>query len=84
MLEHMPTIPLDNQESRWLRACDWLESHGMKTYQAVFKSGFGHLKDVKKYSDWTEVVAATADLKGKPMKLPETGSKCIIVNCIFF
>jgi hypothetical protein len=59
VVRHLPTIPPDNQEgSKWRIGCDWLESHCMKTYEAVLKSGFKHLEDVRKYSDWTVVVAA--------------------------
>ena len=58
LMEDMPTIPLDNQQgSKWSKACNRLESNCMKTYEDVLKSGFDHLKDVRKYSNWKEVVA---------------------------
>ena len=61
LMRHMPTIPLDNQQgSEWSRACNRLESYCTMTYGDVLKSGFDHLKDVGKYSDWKEVVAANA------------------------
>jgi hypothetical protein len=64
LMEHMPTIPLDNQQgSEWSRACNRLESHCMKTYEDVLKSGFDHLKDIGKYSDWKEVVVANAQTR---------------------
>jgi len=37
----------------------------MKTYEDVLKSGFDHLEDVWKYSNWKEVVAANA--QAQPM-----------------
>jgi hypothetical protein len=32
----------------------------MEVYEEVLKSGFDHLKDVGKYSNWKKVVAANA------------------------
>ena len=59
LMQLLPTIPPDNQKgSDWSRACDWLESYFTKTYEDVLKSGFDHLKDVGKYSNWTDAVAA--------------------------
>jgi hypothetical protein len=59
LLMHMRMIPLNNQEgSDWRRACDRLESYCIETYEAVLKSGFEHLEDIRDYSNWTEVVAA--------------------------
>ena len=64
LMRHLSTIPLDNQQgSEWSRACDVLESYCMKTYKVVLKSGFDHLKDVWKYSNWTEVVTANAQVQ---------------------
>jgi hypothetical protein len=63
-MKHLPTIPLDNQlGSEWRRACDWLESYCMKTYEAVLKSGFNHLEEVRKYSNWTDVVVANSQVQ---------------------
>jgi hypothetical protein len=39
-------------------ACNRLESYCMSAYNEVLKSGFGHLKEVKKYLTWDEVVDA--------------------------
>jgi hypothetical protein len=59
LMDYMPNIPLDNQPgSQWSKACDWLESHCMKTYEDILKSGFDHLKDIGMYSNWGEVVVA--------------------------
>jgi hypothetical protein len=39
-------------------ACNRLESYCMSAYNEVLESGFEHLKEVKKYSTWDEVVDA--------------------------
>jgi hypothetical protein len=63
-MKHLPTIPLDDQlGSEWRRACDWLESYCMKTYEAVLKSGFKHLEEVRRYSNWEEVVVANSQVQ---------------------
>jgi hypothetical protein len=70
LLEHLPSIPT---ESKWTLACDVLETRFTDVYEEVLKFGFAELRKVEKYSDWTRVVAATAqsarsepaDLKGK-------------------
>ena len=59
LIEYLPTIPLDNQQgSEWSSACDRLEAYYTKTYEKILKSGFSHLKNVKRYSTWEEVVLA--------------------------
>jgi hypothetical protein len=59
VLELLPTIPLDNEPgSRWSRACSWLETKFTGTYEDLLKSGFHHLKNVEKYSNWEELVDA--------------------------
>ncbi len=61
LMEHLPTIPLNNQQgSEWSRECNWLESYCVNVYEEVLKSGFEHLEKVRKYSNWTEVVAANS------------------------
>jgi hypothetical protein len=58
LVKHLRTIPPNNQEgSDWRRTCDQLESYCMKFYEAVLKSGFKHLEDIRNYSNWTEAVA---------------------------
>ena len=66
LVDDLPEISLNNEEgSEWRRACDRLESYCMETYEGILKSGFEHLKKVQKFSNWTEVVAATAKMRTK-------------------
>jgi hypothetical protein len=59
VLELFPTIPLDSDPgSRWTKYCNWLETKFTRTYEDFLKSGLNHLKNVKKYSNWKEVVDA--------------------------
>ena len=61
LIMRLPNISLNNEEgSEWRRACDRLESCCIRTYEDVLKSGFNHLEEVRKFSDWTEVVAANS------------------------
>ncbi len=55
----LSTARMDNRQgSGWTRACDRLESFCKKTYEEILQSGFKHLADVQRYSDWEAVVAA--------------------------
>ena len=64
LMRRMRTIPLNNQQgSEWSRACNRLESCCMTTYEDVLKSGFDHLKNVGKYSNWEEVIAANEQVQ---------------------
>lgn len=62
-LTHMATISVDDQQgSEWKRACDWLNTYCMTTYNKILQSAFKHLKGVEKYTNWEEVVAANEPL----------------------
>ena len=64
LVDRLSDISLENEEgSEWGRACDRLESYCIKTYEDVLKSGFNHLEEVSKYSNWTEVVAVNLKVR---------------------
>jgi hypothetical protein len=48
--------PLDSPQRGFV--CSRLESYCMRIYNDILESGFGHLKDIRKYSTWDEVVDA--------------------------
>ncbi len=48
----------EGPDSDWMKGCNLLESFCKTTYEEILQSGFEHLKDVWRYSDWEAVVAA--------------------------
>jgi len=56
LTQDMSTMLLDGQ--KWKDTCNKLESHCKGIYGEVLESGFRHLEEVRKYSDWNKVVVA--------------------------
>ena len=54
--QNLIETPLDSPQRDVI--CRRLESYCMMVYNEVLKSGFRHLKDIRKYSTWDEVVDA--------------------------
>src|SRR5258708_1349710 len=48
----------EDPDSDWMKGCDLLETFCKTIYEEILQSGFEHLKDVWRYSDWEAVVAA--------------------------